>query len=219
MTTKITTSLIADRAVDSLQLANTAVTAGTYGGAAAVGWHTVDAQGRITSATQTSVSIGTNQITYGGYQWFFNNDGTTQFPNYKFTASAGSSGQTLTSDGSGNVVWATPSPGASYAISATSSLTGSGITLTPTVGSPSTVLINSGTGITVAKTDSADMTITNTGVTGLTAGTGISLSGSTGNVTITNTAATTNQLVNGSYTLTLNADGTTSFPTYTFPQQ
>ena len=63
------------------------------------------------------------------------------------------------------------------------------------------------------------MTIANTGVTGLTAGTGISLSGSTGNVTITNTAATTNQLVNGSYTLTLNADGSTSFPTYTFPDE
>lgn len=62
MTTKITTSVIADRAVDSLQLANTAVTAGTYGGASAVGWHTVDAQGRITASGNTSIAIASGAV-------------------------------------------------------------------------------------------------------------------------------------------------------------
>mgnify|MGYP003338103118 CR=1 FL=1 len=44
-------------------LANTAVTAGTYGGAATVGWSTVDAQGRITTAGQQDIAIPSTQIT------------------------------------------------------------------------------------------------------------------------------------------------------------
>lgn len=58
MTTKVT----------SLVLANTAVTAGTYGGSSAIPVVTVDAQGRLTSAanvsvTQTAVYGNTGQIT------------------------------------------------------------------------------------------------------------------------------------------------------------
>jgi hypothetical protein len=54
--------------VSSSVLANTAVTAGTYGGSAAIPVVTVDAQGRLTSAanvsvTQTAVYGNTNQIT------------------------------------------------------------------------------------------------------------------------------------------------------------
>ena len=41
------------------QLANTAVTAGTYGSASSVGTFVVDAQGRITSASNIAITIGT----------------------------------------------------------------------------------------------------------------------------------------------------------------
>lgn len=55
MTTKITPSV----------LANTAVTAGSYGSASQIPAITVDAQGRVTSATQNSVGIDTSQLIAG----------------------------------------------------------------------------------------------------------------------------------------------------------
>ena len=55
MTTKITPSV----------LANTAVTATTYGTGAAIPTITVDAQGRITAASNTTVGISTSQVTSG----------------------------------------------------------------------------------------------------------------------------------------------------------
>lgn len=49
-------------------LANTAVTAGVYGGAAAIPVVTVDAQGRLTNVTNTAISIpsGTNVFANSG---------------------------------------------------------------------------------------------------------------------------------------------------------
>lgn len=55
MTTKITPSV----------LANTAVTAGTYGDATQIPTIVTDAQGRITSASQQAVAINTNQLVSG----------------------------------------------------------------------------------------------------------------------------------------------------------
>jgi hypothetical protein len=46
----------------TVSLANTAVTAGSYGAAGTVGTFTVDAQGRITSASNSSISITASQI-------------------------------------------------------------------------------------------------------------------------------------------------------------
>jgi hypothetical protein len=47
----------------TLDLANTAVTAATYGNASAVGSFTVDAQGRLTNAVSTSISIASSAVT------------------------------------------------------------------------------------------------------------------------------------------------------------
>jgi hypothetical protein len=59
--------------------------------------------------TAYGVEIGTNTGT--AYTWRFGTDGTTEFPNYTFTATNGTSGQVLTNDGNGHVVWRTPSGG------------------------------------------------------------------------------------------------------------
>lgn len=49
----------------TLNLANTAVTAGTYGSASNVGTFTVDAQGRLTAASNISIAIDASQVTTG----------------------------------------------------------------------------------------------------------------------------------------------------------
>lgn len=53
MTTRVSASV----------LANTTVTIGTYGGASQIGVFTVDQQGRITSASNATVSVANTQIT------------------------------------------------------------------------------------------------------------------------------------------------------------
>lgn len=50
----------------TLDLANTAVTAGSYGGAGTVGTFTVDAQGRLTAAGNTTISVTASQISDKG---------------------------------------------------------------------------------------------------------------------------------------------------------
>jgi hypothetical protein len=47
----------------TLNLANTAVSANSYGSASAVGTFTVDAQGRLTAASSTTISIAQSQVT------------------------------------------------------------------------------------------------------------------------------------------------------------
>ena len=47
----------------TLAIANTTVVAGTYGNASAVGVFTVNAQGQLTSASNTSISIANTQVT------------------------------------------------------------------------------------------------------------------------------------------------------------
>jgi len=58
----IATADLANAAVTATKLANTTVTAGSYGGAGTVGGFTVDAQGRLTAASNTAISITASQI-------------------------------------------------------------------------------------------------------------------------------------------------------------
>lgn len=58
----IATADIANAAVTAAKLESTAVTAGSYGGAGTVGGFTVDAQGRLTAASNTAISITASQI-------------------------------------------------------------------------------------------------------------------------------------------------------------
>ena len=73
MTTKVTASV----------LANTSVTSGTYGGATAIPVFTVDGQGRLTSASNTSITVPAGTSLY--------ND-TSNNINYFIAFSANSSG-------------------------------------------------------------------------------------------------------------------------------
>ena len=63
--TPIATPSIADDAVTADKLANTTVTAASYGSASQVGTFTVDAQGRLTTAADVSIAIAASAIAQG----------------------------------------------------------------------------------------------------------------------------------------------------------
>jgi hypothetical protein len=70
----VTTAGIADDAITAAKLADTAVTADTYGDASNIPQITVDAQGRLTNATEVAVTIPT--MTFASLSTSFGN-GTT----------------------------------------------------------------------------------------------------------------------------------------------
>ena len=88
----VTTTKVADGAITAAKLANTAVTAGSYGSATQVGQFTVDAQGRITSATNVTIT-GVNPTGAAG------GDLTGSYPN----PSVGSAAITTTKLADGSV--------------------------------------------------------------------------------------------------------------------
>ena len=107
----------------SVALANTTVSAGSYGSATAVGTFTVDAQGRLTAASSTTIAIPSSQLTdKGAANGVATLDGSgkvpvSQLPNaimeYQGTWNASTNTPTL-ADGAGN---SDPSIGNVYRVS------------------------------------------------------------------------------------------------------
>ena len=128
----------------------------------------------ITNSVSGPINLYTN-----GYEWTFNNDGTTSFPNYTFPLGHGTAGQVLADDGNGDLYWTTIEGGV------TDLAAGQGIALSSNTGS---------------------VTITNIGVRAITAGSGISVSTSTGTVNIVNTGVKSITAGTGTYVSTSTGD-------------
>lgn len=208
----------------TLNLANTAVSAGTYGSSGSVASFTVDSQGRLTNASNSAISIESTAVT-------------------DFAEAAQDAAATIFTNGSHSGIAATYDDAnaklnlnvSDFTITLGGDLTGNvtvtdlaNATLTATIAADSVVLgtdttgnyvgsVAAGTGISVSSTgvEGGTFTVTNNGVTNLT-GTAneISVSASTGSVTLSlpsnvtianNLTVTGNLTVNGN-TTTLNTE-------------
>jgi hypothetical protein len=213
-----------DGAID-LALTSTGVSAGSYGGAGTVGTFTVDSYGRLTAASNTSISINAGQIS-------------------GFTEDAQDAAAALFTNGTHSGIGATYDDAnsklnldvADFTITLGGDLTGNvtitnlgSATLNATIAADSVALgtdttgnyvgsVAAGTGITLSNTgtEGGTFTVTNAGVTGL-SGTAneIEVSGSTGSVTIglpDSVTVTTDLSVGGNATITgnLTVNGTVS---------
>lgn len=185
-------------------LADTSVTAASYGSSSSVATFTVDAQGRLTLAGNTAIAInanqitagtlpiargGTNQTTIGTAGSIAYSDGTS----YQFNA-AGTSGQVLTSGGAGAPTWTSLS----------------GITVSSATGTANQVLVNgtSGsaqTGAITLTTPQDIATTSNVTFNNITAGGDVTVNGGD----LTSSASTFNLLNSGVTTLNIGGAATT----------
>jgi hypothetical protein len=97
----ITTAMLADGAVTSAKLSTTGVAAGTYGSATQVGVFTVDAQGRITSASNVTISgVSPGGAAGGDLSGSYPNPTVARLQGRAVATTAPSTGQVLKWDGS-----------------------------------------------------------------------------------------------------------------------
>jgi hypothetical protein len=162
-------------------LANTGVTAQTYGSATQVGEFTVDAKGRITSASNISIAIPSTQIT----DW---QEAVEDTASASITG-ATHSGISFSYDDSTGLLAATVANQNKFDRIAVSGQT------TVVADDPTdTVTFAGSTGLTITTNATTDViTFTNDGVTSAAvSGTGLSINSSTGAITITSNATTLN---------------------------
>lgn len=178
----------------TINLDDTAVTAGDYGSASSVGTFTVDGQGRLTAASNAAIQIATTQVT--GIQEYIEDTAAA------ILTGATHSGIAATYDDTAGTVALNVDD---FTVTLAGDLSGSATitnladaTLTATIVANSVALgtdttgnymadVSAGTGISISHTpgEGSTATITNAGVTQLAGTAGeIEVSGSTGNITI-----------------------------------
>lgn len=194
----------------TISLANTAVTAGTYGGAAAVPQIVIDAQGRITSASNVAISTGSGTVSTGTiYQVaFYTANGSTVGGTANLTITGGA--LSVGAAGSGGSLGLLGNTSGTVTVK-TANVAGTwSMTLPTDGGSSGYVLSTDGTGVT------SWISVSGGGgnVSAIYAGTGLSASPgspitSTGTLSISNTSVTADSYgsANTVATFTVNAQG------------
>jgi hypothetical protein len=137
----VTTGMLADGAVTSAKLSTTGVAAGTYGSATQVGVFTVDAQGRITSASNVTISgVSPGGAAGGDLSGSYPNPTVARLQGRAVSTTAPSTGQVLKWSGS---AW-TPAPDNDTTYSAGAGLSLSGTTFSVASGGVTTGMLADG---------------------------------------------------------------------------
>ena len=109
---------------------------------------------------ENQAGIAVESVDNGYKEWYFNANGTTQFPGYTFPYADGSANQVLKTNGSGTLAWYSPSDAnTTYTIDATTASGGANFNLVGSDATTDTIKIASGTNITVSRTDANTITI------------------------------------------------------------